>query len=452
MEFDAIDRLNVQIGKLSMFTQSFDRTKAGIRYSLMMGFLLVGVACQPIQAPTQSAADANPPILAEIGGPTVAFVREQTLYIQQGDVAFPVEDCTIGCQVYYLTWSPDGERLAYFYSPATIQDRFEIRLATLTGQVRTVAAGVGWITPPAWSPQGDRLAYLVATERYRVEAEAPEYLLEVWTVEVLDDGMIANARKHGEVGIGGDCGGGGRSESAVLYETEGGLAYGGYLAGILAWTADNLLLYSNNCTAQGVGRFDLTTGVELEPYAGKLRSLSLNRARTGWVAIDEQHQLVLGTPAVLAYEPMVTQAAPELAFYGQVTDDLFYTTLTVTGTADLFDGLSERQQSIPISPYFEFTQPGLHSLRRAASESLLWAGGGYAYARVQQATDGALYFSQVGDSNQLYTALQEGTLTPDRVDDLRPTVDVLRWLPDRQTPERWLASVAQFTLAPRLTE
>jgi hypothetical protein len=211
---------------------------------------------------------------------------------------------------------------------------------------------------------------------------------------------------------------------------------------------DDLLLYSNNCTAHGVGRFDLTTGVELEPYAGKLRSLSLNRARDSWVAIDEQHQLVQGTPAVLTYEPIVSKAVPELVFYGQMTNDLFYTTLTVTGTADLFNGFSELQQSIPVSPYFEFTQPALRSLPLLASETLLWAGDGYAYARVQEATDGTLYFSRVGDSNQLYTTLKEGTLTPETVDALRPTVDVLRLLPGSQTPELWLAHVAQFTLAP----
>lgn|GEM_PF-7008604 len=96
------------------------------------------------------------------------------------------------------------------------------------GGKQTVATGVGWITPPAWSPRGDRLAYLMATERYVGQAETPRYVLEVWTTEVLANGMIANARKHSEVSIGGDCGGGGRSESAVLYETEGGLAYSGY--------------------------------------------------------------------------------------------------------------------------------------------------------------------------------------------------------------------------------
>ena len=69
-----------------------------------------------------------------------------------------------------------------------------------------------------------------------------------------------------------------------------------------------------------MGRFDLAIGTVLTPYAGKLGSLSLNRARDGWVAIDEQQQLVVGRPADLAYTPIETKVAPELAFYSQVTE------------------------------------------------------------------------------------------------------------------------------------
>jgi hypothetical protein len=420
-------------------------------YLLVVGLGIALTACQPIQAPTQPAVAANAPELNGVkrspGGPTVAFVHEQTLSIHPGDHAVTVEDCTIGCHVYYLTWSPDGKRLAYFYRPATAAATFEIRLTDLTGQVQTVATNVGWITPPAWSPQGERLAYLVATDRYVVQDDIPRYLLDVWTTAVLANGTITDTRKHGEVSIGGDCGGGGRSESALLYETEGGLAYGGYLAGTLAWTADDLLLYSNHCSGRGVGRFDLTTGTELESYAGKLGTLALNRARDGWVAVDEQQQLVTGRPADLAYTALAADATPELAFYGQLTDDIFYTTLTVTGTADLFDGFSALQQSIPVSPYFEFTQPELRTISQPAGETLLWEDNAYAYARLQQSADGALYFARISDSNPLYTAFKEGTLTAEMVEELRPTVDVLRLLPGSDQPEVWLTNATQFTLA-----
>lgn len=422
-----------------MFTKFIRHMVCG----LALGLGLAISACQPIQAPTQPAVAANatelPGVKRSPGGPTVAFVHEQVLSIHRGDHAVTVEDCTNGCHVYYLTWSPDGQRLAYFYSPATAQEHFAIRLTDLRGQVQTVATNVGWIAPPAWSPHGEQLAYLVATDRY---------VVEVWTTEVMENGTTADAHKRGEVSIGGDCGGGGRSESAALYETEGGLAYGGYLAGVLAWTADDLLIYSNHCSARGVGRFDLATGTALAPYPGKLGSLALNRARDSWVAVDEQQHLVTGRPADLTYAPIETKAVPELAFYGQVTDDIFYTTLVVTGTADLYVGASEQKQSIPVSPYFEFTQPGLRVANQAGRETLLWEGDGYAYARIQQSADGALYFVRIGDSKSLYTALNAGTLTAATVNELRPTVDVLRLLPASAKPEVWLENATQFTLAP----
>ena len=69
---------------------------------------------------------------------------------------------------------------------------------------------------------------------------------------------------------------------------------------------------------------------------------------------------------------------------------------------------------------------------RSAGVTIAWEGDGYAYARIQQTADRALYFSRVGDSKPLYTALNAGTLTAATVDELRPTVDVLRLFRQRQ--------------------
>jgi hypothetical protein len=102
------------------------------------------------------------------------------------------------------------------------------------------------------------------------------------------------------------------------------------------------------------------------------------------------------------------------------------------------------------SPYFEFTQPHLWSLTQSGiTETALGQDSAYAYARVQEGTDGSLYFSRIGDSDKLYDALQDGTLTAENVEMLRPTVDVMRVLPGSNNPQVWLPDAAQFTLAPK---
>lgn len=58
-----------------------------------------------------------------------------------------------------------------------------------------------------------------------------------------------------------------------------------------------------------------------------------------------------------------------------------------------------------------------------------------------------LYFARISDSNALYTAFHEGTLTAETVARLRPNVDVLRLRPGSNKPEVWLVNATQFTLA-----
>lgn len=60
-------------------------------------------------------------------------------------------------------------------------------------------------------------------------------------------------------------------------------------------------------------------------------------------------------------------------------------------------------------------------------------------------------FARISDSKARYTALNEGTLTVDNVDEMRPTVDVLRLQPGNDRPEVWLPNVTQVVLAPAST-
>lgn len=79
---------------------------------------------------------------------------------------------------------------------------------------------------------------------------------------------------------------------------------------------------------------------------------------------------------------------------------------------------------------------------------MLWKDDGYAYAQIQQGTDGTIYFARVSNSEALYHAMQEGTLTSEIAEDLRPTVDVLRLMPDSDKPELWITNVSQYSIAP----
>jgi hypothetical protein len=416
--------------------------------------LLATTACQappvtPQPTPSPPAVEeptTESPILGEIGGPTVAFVRDQALYIQQGDVALPAENCAErGCLVYHLTWSPNGEYLAYGWQPND-GTRPEVRIVNLMGEVQTVAQGAAYPQPVAWSPQGDALAYLLGTDRFEERANGPGVnIFEVWTAEVAADGAITNAAKRGKIGFGVGCGGGGGSESGTLYEREGGFPFG-YLAGILEWTAEDLLLFSSNCTSRAVGRFDLTSGAELEPYPVGLRSLSLNASRDAWVAIDEQDRIVRGTPGTLEVTPITTEDTPELVFYGG-DERIYYTTWTQTGSEDLSDALMQLGPSVMVSPFFDFREATLRLIDPAMqTETVLLAGDAYAYARLTEAADGMVYLSRVEASTDLYEAFQNGSLTAETVDELRPTVDVLRLTPDGSA-EVWLGDAAQFALA-----
>lgn len=415
----------------------------------LVGMLLLA-ACQPITSPAATpSTPATPAPTAEPTYTAMAFVRDRVLYLQTPNAeAVPVEDCADNsCQIFHLTWSPDGAYLLYYWQPTAVNATPEIRLADQQGKVQTVTSNAAFLRPAAWSPDGRQLAYLVNTER--IDESAPmggARVMEVWTAAV-NEGVLQAGQQRGEIRFGEGCGGGGRSASAEIYEIEGGFAYG-YLAGIIAWSADDILLFSNNCGSRGVGRFDLATGTELDAYAGGLRSLSFNATRDQWVAIDEQNQLVLGTPAALEYTPVAAQQPAELVFFGQQSDNLYYTTLTITDTQELVDALATLDPEILVSPYFDFGQPELRKLDLASTtETLLAAEQGYAYARVTEGADG-LFFAQVEDNMELFTALRDGKLTVDNYQELLPTVDLL-WLPmAASTPEVWLADAEQVTLVP----
>lgn len=406
--------------------------------------VLAGCTFQPLTPAKQDQS----------GVEVVAFVRDHVFYIQNspplGDT-IAIEDCRSNrCRILFPKWSPDGRYLLYYRESLENMGQVEIRTVTFSGEKHIVTDKGAATRPADWSPDGQSMVYLLNTERFD-DSPAQGHLrkLEVWTAELSDTSGVQNRKLIGEIGFGEGCGGGGRSNSANVYEEEGGFAYG-YLAGILEWTPADILLYSNNCGSRGVGRFDMNAGREIEPYAGNLGSLSLDSSGMHWVAIDTELGIVLGAPDELIYTPLVQNASDgqyELVFFGAHSGRIYYTTVSRVGDyEELVDEMSQIETELPVQPYFDFTVPTLYVFDPTLRKSLqLWSDGGYAYAHVAEASDGSILFSRVDNNELLFEALKAGVVNGDNIEDLLPTVDVLRLAPGAAEPTVWLKNAQKFT-------
>ncbi|MCI0396000.1 MAG: hypothetical protein L0332_28250 [Chloroflexi bacterium] len=360
--------------------------------------------------PTITATPA--PVTAAVGE-AIAYMQGPTLYIRIMDSGetIPVETCPDGsyCILQYLKWSPAGRHLLYYYYDG--QDS-HLRLADRQGRPQTVSDEIAYVQPGAWSPDGRAIAFFRATDTYTEgsNTQPPAQVHEVWTVAVGEDGAVGAPQLAGVANmLAPGCGGAGRSESEVLYENEGGTSYG-YLMGVMEWTAPGILLYTTNCANIGIGRFDLNSGTELEPFAVPLRNLVLNTARDRWFAVSgpswseevPDHQIVTGTPDSLEIETLATSQPVELLFYGPVSGRLYYTARQLLEQAEVTDqGL-----------YFAFFESALWTINPdGTGEALLWQSADQAFARLTERPDGAILFTRVENDRPLYEAAQDPAIT-----------------------------------------
>jgi hypothetical protein len=320
-------------------------------------------------------------------------------------------------------------------------------LVDTKGATQTVTSQAAYIQPAGWSPDGKEIVYRTGTDRQTDAANGPaQQIQEVWTVALGDNGLLGEAKLRGEVNFGQGCGGGGRSESANVYERQSGFAYG-YMSAITDWTAGGILLYSDNCSTRGVSRFDLNDNRPLGPYPGNLRSLSLNANADKWVAIDGDNHLVTGAPEITPTVIISTSAAPELVVYGQKTATIYYTTLVVSDSVDLTEqAAGTLDPSIQVYPYFDYTVDGLVALNPATGkETPLYDHDGYAFALIAEGKDGNIVFSRVEDNSQLQNAVEKGQLTPENWREYLPTVDVLMLKPG-SSPILLVGNAEEYTL------
>lgn len=373
-------------------------------------------AAEPVADPTAVPTPTfipTPTAAATITGEAIAYVQNNTLFIRalDGGEAIPVEVCPEGsyCIMQYFKWSPDGQRLLYYYYDG---ENNSLRLADREGNVQTVSDDIAFVRPGDWSSDGRAITFLRATDNYTEgsDIEPPMRLHEVWTVAVGEAGAVGDAQLVGGIHMMPEgCGGGGRSQSEVLYENEGGTAYG-YRMGVTEWTAQGILLYTLNCGNVGIGRFDMNSGEQLEAYDTALRNVTLNDTADRWYAVTgppwsedaADHQLATGTPDSLDVEIIPTSQPVELVFYGSVSGRLYYTVRELVERAELPDqGL-----------YFSFFRAALWTIHSdGTGETLLWQAEDQAFASVAERPDGHILFTRVENDRPLYEAAQDATIT-----------------------------------------
>lgn len=347
----------------------------------------------------------------------MAYVQENNLYIQdvaQSQPARLVDECEVErCLLLHLRWSPDGEYLLYFHGATTAagDTSNEIRLVSKLGTWRTITNEAEAWRPAAWSPTGEQFAYLADTgqisEVEEGSSDQPLPLVELYTVEMGAEGELNEPELIGPLTLTQPgCGGGGRSASEELYELEAGTAYG-YYSKVLAWTAQDILLFTLDCANTSIGRYDLATAAQLEPYAQTMRNLVLTADSSAWIAITgfpgdrnvTSYELVTGDPTETTIENIPTSRPVELVFSGR-SGALYYTSRIRTDQVSLNEGAG---------PNFNFYETTLWQMDvDGANETALYVAADLALAHVQEAKDGALLFVRIENDRPLLEAVQSG--------------------------------------------
>jgi hypothetical protein len=270
----------------------------------------------------------------------------------------------------------------------------------------------------------------------------------VWTAPAAEDGTVGAPELAGTwKQIGDGSGGGGRSNSEVLYENEGGTAYG-YRMGVIEWSAQDILLYNLNCTNIGIGRFDMTTGTELPGFDQPLRNLVLNNSGDRWYAATgyawdhenpDDNLLVTGTPDSTEITVIPTSAKVELVFVGQTSGSLYYTERNQL----------ERESLDNIGLNFGFFESALWHIQPDGSgeEQLLFGEDVQAYAQVAETAVGDLLFVLVENDRPLFAAAQFHELDEEALLAYHPARHIMQLLTSGGEPVTVLSNAGQPALA-----
>ena len=412
---------------------------------------------EPTAVPTQEVIIPAPPEreaidqVTAVAADAIAYVQNDQVFIRtlpDGEPLPLTEPCAtdLRCTAIHLKWSPDGQYLLFYYDDGI---EISLRLSDRAGQTQSIADPL-FLQPAAWAPDSNTFAYFRKTDTL-VEADEVNmagWLNEVVTVTVAEDGTLEPATVVGTwTQREGGCGGGGRSLSEVLYENEGGTSYG-YLMGVTEWSAQNILLFTTNCTQIGIGRFDMTTGEELPGYERPLRNLTLNNEGDRWYAVTgeawdtadaEDNLLVTGTPDSVEVTTIPTSAKVELVFVGETSGTLYYTERTPLA----------RESNDQLGVFLAEYEAAIWQLAPDGSDEqqLLAEEGAHAYAQLTETAVGDLLYVMVENERPFFEAAQIAEIDQTALIAYLPQRHIMQLSADGGTPTAVLTSAGQPALA-----
>lgn len=387
----------------------------------------------------------------------IAYQQDRQLWLNNGDLTgVPAKVTACGELDNYMFclpqihWSPDE---AHFYYQTAVNYQHQLIISDLQGQQQGFSTSTTPYRDPVWSPDGRQLILFIDTNRpwgdhLNGDMRANEFgfVKEVWQLQIDEDGIWSAPQKLTEIeapGIG--CGGGGRSYSDYLYESQYGFTLGLNAAQKMFWTADDVIIYHLACDgtmSQGFGRYDVNANQQLEPYPGHLHGLTLDSSGSRWYAITgsesddislPENQLVTGTAADISYEWIETAVSVEMVFVGAHSGRLYYTARELLEHKDLTEQVDDYGE-----PYFNFYHTQLWTIQPDGSdERLLWESADHSYSRIAEASDGDVLFVLIENDVVLYEAMLAGISKEEREPYL-PHTHVMRLSTNSAEPEIWI--------------
>jgi hypothetical protein len=346
---------------------------------------------------------ATIPALAAITGGNL------TLY---GIGAEPIVVDTEMALYFQITWSPDGQRLAYIghdlqYNPV-------LKVIDLTQSVRIVLTNnVAVNFPVSFTSDSRRVIYGARSTVQAptpAEGERPEAYIDLM---IQDTSVGFTPETLGTFPFGLGCAGGSSYPADVVYGSEGG--------GILAYEAilepvPGGIVYSRDCTARVTAVFSPSAnrGYFLpEPIMQAV--VSPSQLEVAGTQIEDRHlasRIAIAGTDGQTISHLTTSAPVERVIWSTNGDALFYSARQSTSALPLSDNFRQlvqwNQTELPLY------QVSIYRINRADNaEQLVFSGNGYAIGRMIQTPDpNVILFSIVPNGDGWVTAVDLGALSP----------------------------------------